>query len=480
MKKIFAVFFLLTFLFLNHTNAHATVGPLVSEVSIVVNGERYELWAVGDDMTLHSFRLNDLAYILNGTPAQFNIREIDDDGIDFWIVRGEAYTPTGEEFLPIDAFYEDGEGDLAWFPGDFHHAIIGFDGTDYPETFIARTSYKDDDGFYFSLYGLASALGYSVEWNRLHDFNWEIGYENYSHFPSFVIRITYPEALPSHTPESLELIFRLDSTWVDVSHYNSLVIDESIVWPLEFRIQWYDNSIVNSSWNSVAPTRNENVDSVTHPLSVNSLEDGIYELTAPGQRILVDANAEEIDELIYYIDGRRYDMVRRRGDFHSRRYYAEPADGGGIKLLYIIRRQINFSENTQLTVYRSTTRGQMGTPIYVQDDIIHRDKILYEFTDTTAERGNIYYYTLELMTDMTWQWHEKIYFSEHEWQMTVDTNAILGAEIIESPATEPDSEPDITRGTLEGDIIPGKITFFRLQSGADTKLKAYIAQGEVL
>ena len=37
-----------------------------------------------------------------------------------------------------------------------------------------------------------------------------------------------------------------------------------------------------------------------------------------------------------------------------------------------------------------------------------------------------------------------------------------------------------TQGTLEGDIIPGDITFFRLQSTADTKLRAYIAQGEVL
>lgn len=45
---------------------------------------------------------------------------------------------------------------------------------------------------------------------------------------------------------------------------------------------------------------------------------------------------------------------------------------------------------------------------------------------------------------------------------------------------EPDKEPDITRGTLEGDIIPGDITFFRLHSSADCKLQAYAAQGEVL
>lgn len=39
---------------------------------------------------------------------------------------------------------------------------------------------------------------------------------------------------------------------------------------------------------------------------------------------------------------------------------------------------------------------------------------------------------------------------------------------------------EVTQGTLEGDIQPGDITFFRLQSTADSKLRAYVAQGEVL
>lgn len=39
---------------------------------------------------------------------------------------------------------------------------------------------------------------------------------------------------------------------------------------------------------------------------------------------------------------------------------------------------------------------------------------------------------------------------------------------------------EVTNGTLEGDIAPGKITFFRLQSTSDAKLRAYIAEGEVL
>ena len=39
---------------------------------------------------------------------------------------------------------------------------------------------------------------------------------------------------------------------------------------------------------------------------------------------------------------------------------------------------------------------------------------------------------------------------------------------------------EVTQGTLEGDITPGDITFFRLQSTADNKLRAYVANGEVL
>ena len=39
---------------------------------------------------------------------------------------------------------------------------------------------------------------------------------------------------------------------------------------------------------------------------------------------------------------------------------------------------------------------------------------------------------------------------------------------------------EVTQGTLEGDIAPGDITFYRLQSTADSILRGYIAHGEVL
>ena len=56
----------------------------------------------------------------------------------------------------------------------------------------------------------------------------------------------------------------------------------------------------------------------------------------------------------------------------------------------------------------------------------------------------------------------------------------LKYQLIMHRLLEPGKEPDITRGTLEGDIKPGEITFFRVQGTAEGCLKAYIANGEVL
>ena len=53
-------------------------------------------------------------------------------------------------------------------------------------------------------------------------------------------------------------------------------------------------------------------------------------------------------------------------------------------------------------------------------------------------------------------------------------------QLIMHRGLEAGKEPDITRGTLEGDIADGPITFFRLQADKDSRLKSYIAQGEVL
>ena len=53
-------------------------------------------------------------------------------------------------------------------------------------------------------------------------------------------------------------------------------------------------------------------------------------------------------------------------------------------------------------------------------------------------------------------------------------------QLIQNRTLENGGTPDFTRGTLEGDIVPGEITFFRLQGNADTTLQAYVAEGEIL
>ncbi len=53
-------------------------------------------------------------------------------------------------------------------------------------------------------------------------------------------------------------------------------------------------------------------------------------------------------------------------------------------------------------------------------------------------------------------------------------------QLIMKRSLEPDGEPDITRGTIEGTIVPGEITFYRLQGNKDSILQAYVAEGEVL
>ena len=54
-------------------------------------------------------------------------------------------------------------------------------------------------------------------------------------------------------------------------------------------------------------------------------------------------------------------------------------------------------------------------------------------------------------------------------------------QLIQHRLLEPaGSEPDFTRGTLEGDIAASDITFYRLQCDSEGELRAYIAEGEIL
>ena len=59
-------------------------------------------------------------------------------------------------------------------------------------------------------------------------------------------------------------------------------------------------------------------------------------------------------------------------------------------------------------------------------------------------------------------------------------NPAMKYQLIMKRSLEPDGEPDISRGTLEGAIKDGEVTMFRLHGSADGELRTYMAQGEVL
>jgi len=451
MKKLFAailaaVIFLLCF----QLPLHATVGPFAGAQRVYVDGKPFEVWGVFDDTTFSNFRLQDMAYMLNGTPAQFNIRKIDDDRFDYWIVRGEPYTPTGDELRPIEGYRDEYMGGMLWFDGGFFgYATIGVDGVDEPETAISLFVRGDEDSFYFPIMHLAFLLGFSMDWSRtgyfVHDFH-DYYVENTDYV--FSTEVNSPAILPTKSIEFLELMMHLSGHWVDNAHFVSPVIDESVVWPVELHFSPDGHGINNISWSTVAPMRPWASErwQLWYPLSIQYFEAEVVELTVTGaatsawnsfltgytpadyfpQRIIINTSGEYIDELIYYIGDVAYHMVRADGRHSNRRYYAEPAGDNGIRLLYVLGRNTFFFSSDGFQIYRSQVQGEQGTSVFSQAEISFDDRILFEFVDTTVERGNIYYYSLWRID--TWGGHNSIQFADEQWQIRVDVNALLGEE----------------------------------------------------
>ncbi len=59
-------------------------------------------------------------------------------------------------------------------------------------------------------------------------------------------------------------------------------------------------------------------------------------------------------------------------------------------------------------------------------------------------------------------------------------NCKMNYQVIMNRLMEDGKTPDITRGTLEGQLLPGPMTMFRLQSTSDGELLSYIANGNFL
>jgi len=133
--------------------------------------------------------------------------------------------------------------------------------------------------------------------------------------------------------------------------------------------------------------------------------------------------------------------------------------------------------------------GARGIPVSCEVDIYGvlseyigeciSDEVVTLLDINNTVPGNIYREDIEGKFDYT-QRDTFMGFHCGNGSACILNNPVMKYQLIMHRGLEPDVEPDITRGTLEGDIKPGEITFFRLQSTADATLRSYAAEGEIL
>ncbi|MCL2378265.1 MAG: hypothetical protein FWC77_03970 [Defluviitaleaceae bacterium] len=521
----------------------ATVDGIWSgQFTIQVNGVSFELWGYSTDMAILYLCLYDMAYMLNGTSAQFNIRTPIDDRWDFWIVRGSPYTPTGTEFQPIPmrhATRADGGGLFSWSRDtgfDYYPEqtlVIGIDGTDEPATSIAIRTIQDIDNTYFMVTDLAAILGFD---SLITTENWHPG-RYHDDFVEGIDRILTtethsPAELPVQSPEFTDIMIRISGQWVDTQHFYSPIINEGIVWPPELSISYH--GVSEPVTNSVAPVRPEWSRKLWewewlwwYPVSIKTLESGLVEITVnqPEQaqaawsaaveleysqedslslpprfenyRIVVDPREGPIENIMLYINDTAHTMQRLNHWDTATRHTIEPVYGGiGIMFRYIFSRwDIVRGEDVDFRIYRASVPApadimrsmrnisfdEIGGMelIHHQIGIAPHDRILFEFTDTTVEYGQVYYYSF-------WQvgsdWRHSITpgstFSPYSIFIRVDVNEVLG--IPESGNDEPAAaEPDTTEPNTEiYEAEPSDSTETDIQAESSSLANAEPSTGE--
>ena len=452
-RKLLAIFFILTTVQISTpTPVRATTDGLYTrQIAIMVDDVLFNPWGYTTHMAIAHICLHDMAYMLRGTPSQFNIRTPIDDRWDFWIIRGEAYTPTGTEFSPIPsprfATRSDGGGLFGWEGNGFEAypeqtLIIGIDGIYEPASSLAIRTVIDIDNTYFMLCDLAQILGLTHVITTEH---WHPGsyHDNFVPGVDHMLTTHTPQDLPIQCPTHVAVLMQVAGQWVDAQHFHSDIIDESIVWPAEIVISYH--GVNKPMWNTLAPMPPEWTRSLweweffwRYPVSVHPLENGLMEITVvqPAQarpwhstleytqgeflsqpldfynyRIVVDP---QIDHTItLYIGDTAHQMIRYRRGWYpmyiAERYTALPSADGGIMLRYIWGRWgIDSRPNTAVKVYRASqpatthwlenVRDISGTQLHRQVGIAPNDPIVFEFIDNTVQAGRVYYYSLWRMT----------------------------------------------------------------------------------
>ncbi|MDE6590088.1 MAG: copper amine oxidase N-terminal domain-containing protein, partial [Oscillospiraceae bacterium] len=96
------------------------------------------------------FKLRDLAFVLSGSQAQFEV-SWNGDTLAIALTSGKPYTPVGSEMSSKGAVNKIGR---------LSNSPVYLDGTQ-----MAFTAYNIDGNNYFKLRDIGAALNFSVEWN---------------------------------------------------------------------------------------------------------------------------------------------------------------------------------------------------------------------------------------------------------------------------------------------------------------------------
>jgi len=406
---------------------YATVDSVWSgEFVLRVDGTDYKLWGYSTDMAIHYFCLFDMAYILNGTTAQFNVRRSPGEQWDFWIVRGEPFVLNDEQEFPyVTLFREipnrfatraDGGGLFGWewegsgflrYPEQTF--VLGVDGDAVPETSLAIRTIEDINNVYFMLSDLAEILGFehNITTDRWHPGDW------HDDFIPGVDRVidtsnTVFPVLREQSPELVRNLIELSGHWVESAFFESDYIDENVVWPVEIAFDY--KGMYRPLLNTLSPIRPmwtieawEEMRQTLSPVHSNQLPELVIELTPicqeefPEYRVIFQLQTERIDYITLYIGDTAY-QLRRHYDIwmDASRYTIQEMQDGGVLLRYIPRHWV-FSnpEEADIRVYRVTEE---------QRELIHRqigatenDRIMFEFIDQNPIPGAIHYYEIVRM-----------------------------------------------------------------------------------
>jgi len=345
---------------------------------VLVNDTSFELWGYGYGSFV---RLQDMAYILNGTPAQFDIRVPDDDRLEFWIIRGVAYTATGGELhhIPIGYGARGSYGFFHWYGFDGYPeqtVILGVDGTDSPDAFIPVRVMRDVEYVYFCSSALAELLGFTWGWN------WD---DDAGHSYSTITLESHMPQLQTNSIELVDLMVRLSGHWIDATYFYNPAIDQNVVDSVRLGISVHGlNDNITTHVNSAALSWTRHVQ-WWYPVAFRYIENNLVEITVdvdgeiffwPGwdslipegmydsikrlynHRIVVDTTERQFSEITLYLGDTPYTMIPYEMRTSVGSHLVETTENGDI---------IEIVEESELTSAKQENKTEFAEPCEIDE-----------------------------------------------------------------------------------------------------------------